>query len=167
MKLGEQMANSTTKDHITLESIKKEQSKLAEMITKFESAMKEPRFFEYQGVRIPLADGERYVGTIISACGTKRHHTILLPGEIENSNWKKSMEWAAGLGGDLPDRIEQALLYANLKEQFEGFYYWSNTQHAAYSDGAWFQGFDTGGQYYNDKSSECGARARAVRRVEI
>lgn len=107
---------------ITLEEIKEQQTKLAEMIASFEKETREPRYFEYQGEQIPLAHGERYVGTIISACGTKRHHTILLPGEIEKANWKKSMEWAAGLGGDLPDRIEQALLFAFMKEHFPEAY---------------------------------------------
>lgn len=150
---------------ITLEAVKAEQMKLAEMIASIEAAMKEPRFFEYQGVRIPLAEGERYVGTVISACGTKRQHTILLPGEIEDANWNKSMEWAAGLGGDLPDRIEQALLLAFMKDQFKEAYYWSNTQHASDSYYAWSQDFYDGGQLTTNKSAAL--RARAVRRLEI
>jgi len=150
---------------ITLEAIKAEQTKLAEMIASIEAAMKEPRFFEYQGVRIPLAEGERYVGTVISADATKRHHTILLPDEVENSNWKKSMEWAASIGGDLPDRVEQALLFATMNGQFKEAAYWSNTQHASGSIGSWCQYFGNGTQYGHFKSAEL--RARAVRRLEI
>ena len=149
---------------ITLEEIKEQQTKLAKMIASIEAAMKEPRFFEYQGEQIPLANGERYVGTIISACGTKRHHTILLPDEIEDSTWEGSMEWATGLGGDLPDRIEQALLFACMKECLQGAYYWSNT-HNSNSGEAWGQHFDYGGQYPYYKGATL--RARAVRRIEI
>jgi hypothetical protein len=43
--------------------------------------------------------------------------------------------------------------------------YWSSTQYAGYSDCAWFQGFDVGGQYGYGKSFE--GRARAVRRFLI
>ncbi len=150
---------------VTLEAIKAKQSKIVEMIAAFEAAMKEPRFFEYQGARIPLAQGELYLGTIISACGTKRHHTILLPGELEKANWKKAMEWAAELGGDLPDRVEQALLFATMKDQFKESAYWSNTQHAANSGFAWCQNFGYGYQDYDYEGYEL--RARAVRRLEI
>lgn len=150
---------------ITLEEIKEQQTKLAEMIANFEKGTREPRYFEYQGEQIPLANGERYVGTIISACGTKRHHTILLPGEIESSTWKKSMEWATGLGGDLPDRIEQALLFAFMKEHFLEAYYWSNTHGSSDSNDAWVQIFGCGYQNCYDKSYVF--RARAVRRIEI
>jgi hypothetical protein len=127
--------------------------------------MKEQKSFKYKGSYILLEPGERYVGTILSACNTKRHHIILLPGEIADASWNKSMEWAAGIGGDLPDRVEQAMLFATMKDQFKEAAYWSNTQHAAHSDYAWCQGFTNGNQRSYYKSSEL--RARAVRRLEI
>lgn len=112
-----------------------------------------------------LNDGEQWLGAIISADGSKRHHVILLPGELESSNWKHSMEWAAKIGGDLPDRSESALLFATMKSEFKEDAYWTNTQHAAYSDYAWYQDFGNGYQHDYYKSSQL--RARAVRRVVI
>jgi hypothetical protein len=75
------------------------------------------------------------------------------------------MEWAASIGGDLPDRVEQALLYKHLPDQFKKEWYWSNTQHSDYSDYAWYQYFLNGDQYGLRKGSKL--RARAVRRSVI
>ncbi|MFA6204429.1 MAG: hypothetical protein WC710_14720 [Gallionella sp.] len=113
---------------------------------------------------IPAArPGERYLGSIIEPSGRVRH-TFLMAGD-EKKNWKDGMEWAKDLGGDLPDRIEQAILYAHMPEEFQQEAYWSNTQHAALSSYAWCQIFHDGSQRSLLKSSEC--RARAVRRVAI
>jgi len=110
---------------------------------------------------IPLADGERYIGGIVAADGTTTH-IILLPGAFKGT-WKKSMNWSAKQGGDLPNRVEQALLYATAKEEFERDYYWSNTDDE--SGWAWFQYFYDGHQLSNPKNNEL--RARAVRRLII
>ena len=75
------------------------------------------------------------------------------------------MEWAKSIGGDLPDRVEQALLYKHLADQFQKNWYWSNTQHAADSVYAWSQGFHDG--FQNDFYKLIKLRARAVRRVAI
>ena len=111
-----------------------------------------------------LSEGESYVGCIGDALGNL-HHVILLPGEIEDANWKKSMEWAAGLGGDLPDRIEQAMLWANHRDQFKKDLYWSNEINHAESGWAGYQSFINGTQNDSHKTSEF--RARAVRRLPI
>ena len=111
-----------------------------------------------------LNEGEIYAGAIIKPDGTG-HHAILLPGDNDDASLDKQMEWAASIGGDLPDRVEQALMYKNLPDQFKKEWYWSNTQHASYSDYAWFQGFDYGDQDSTLKLTEL--RARAVRRLAI
>ena len=111
-----------------------------------------------------LNEGEIYAGAIINPDGTG-HHAILLPGDNDDASWDKQMEWAASIGGDLPDRVEQALMYKNLPDQFEKEWYWSNTQHASDSACAWCQGFDYGFQDYTHKVTEL--RARAVRRSVI
>ena len=111
-----------------------------------------------------LNEGEIYAGAIINPDGTG-HHAILLPGDNDDASWDKQMEWAASIGGDLPDRVEQALMYKNLPDQFEKEWYWSNTQHASDSDYAWFQYFVYGGQHGTHKDTEL--RARAVRRSVI
>ena len=111
--------------------------------------------------KIPVArPGERYLGSIIEPNGRVRH-TFLMPGD-EEKNWQDGMEWAKNLGGDLPDRIEQAMLHAFMPEEFRKEAYWSNTQHAGYSDYAWCQHFGNGGQIISCKS--CELRVRPVRR---
>jgi hypothetical protein len=117
--------------------------------------------FDPQG----LKEGEQYAGIILGKNGEQNYHLVLLPGEIEDANWQKSIDWAKSVGGELPTRREQALLYANLKEQFKSEWYWSCEQHAADSDYAWMQGFSTGGQGNDHKSDFY--RARAVRRLII
>lgn len=110
-----------------------------------------------------LNEGEIYAGAIIGKEGQPDHHLILLPGESDSVNWNSAKEWASAAGGELPTRREQSLLYANLKEHFQGSWYWSGEQHAAYSDYAWGQYFGTGNQNCHYEAFEC--RARAVRRV--
>ena len=150
---------------ITLEAVKAEQNKLASMIAQLEEAMKKPTFFEYQGKRIPLNTGEIYVGAIISADGSKRHHIILLPGEKNNVKWQAAMDWAASIGGELPDRCESALLFANMKDEFESEWHWLREQHVSDSRYAWCQTFLNGTQDCTSKRSKL--RARAVRRLKI
>lgn len=111
-----------------------------------------------------LNEGEIYVGAIIAPDGTG-HRVILLPGDVKDKDWDAAMEWAKSIGGDLPDRTEQALLFAHSKDQFKTEWYWSNTQHASYSICAWSQDFDDGNQSDDFKTYE--GRARAVRRVPI
>jgi hypothetical protein len=111
-----------------------------------------------------LNEGEIYAGAIITTDGTG-HHVILLPGDHEEANWQDAMEWAKSIGGDLPDRVEQALFFQHLSDQFQKEYYWSNTQHAADSGCAWCQDVDGGYQGTNHEILEL--RARAVRRVAI
>ena len=111
-----------------------------------------------------LNEGEIYAGAIVMPNG-EGHHVILLPGDHDDSTWHDSMEWAKSIGGDLPDRVEQALFYKHLPDHFQKDWYWSNTQHAAYSYCAWCQHFRLGYQSYFLKDRKC--RARAVRRVAI
>jgi len=112
-----------------------------------------------------LNPGEKFVGVIVSADGKYRHALILLPGEAEPNDWKAQMNWAASIGGDLPDRVESALLFATLRDEFKPEWYWSGEQRAASSDCAWVQDFGNG---YQDDSRKSGYfRARAVRRVVI
>jgi len=110
-----------------------------------------------------LSTGERYVGATVDPEG-KLTHVILLPGE-KKTTWKSAIKWAASIGGDLPTRLEQSLLYAYAKDAFEPDYYWSNTQHVSGSDSAWYQVFGNGPQDY--ASTGLKLRARAVRRLVI
>ena len=112
-----------------------------------------------------LNPGEKFVGVIVSADGKYRHALILLPGESEPNNWQAQMEWAASIGGELPDRVESALLFATLRDEFKKSDCWTREQHAAFSAYAWMQYFGYGGQLIILKSYDY--RARAVRRLVI
>ena len=111
-----------------------------------------------------LAEGEIYVGCIGDAAGNL-HHVILLPGDNPPATWEAQMEWAKSIGGDLPNRIEQSLLWANHRDQFQKDWYWSNETHHSESGWAWSQDFTNGRQYTNRLSHAL--RARAVRRLPI
>ena len=111
-----------------------------------------------------LAEGETYVGCIGDALGNL-HHVILLPGDNDDATHEAQLEWAKSIGGDLPNRIEQAMLWANHRDQFKKDWYWSNEQHHTESGWAWFQDFGDGTQYGLRKLLEF--RARAVRRLPI
>ena len=111
-----------------------------------------------------LAEGETYVGAIVRADGTG-HRIVLLPGDNNAASWQAQMEWAKSIGGNLPSRIEQAMLFAYHHDAFKPTWYWSNEQLAANSVYAWCQTFSSGTQYYSGTNSKL--RARAVRRVSI
>ena len=121
-------------------------------------------------IAIPAArPGERYIGSLIDPNG-RMCHSYLLPGDKEK-NWDDGLAWAKGLGGDLPSRVEQAMLFAHMPEEFKKKTYWSNTQYActdeqyACTDEIWYQHFGIGYQYVFNRRYEI--RVRAVRRVAI
>jgi hypothetical protein len=66
---------------------------------------------------------------------------------------------------DFPVQTQADAFRMDGPEAFDEAWYWSSTQHAAYSNDAWHQDFDDGYQYDGIKSFE--ARARAVRRLVI
>lgn len=108
-----------------------------------------------------LKEGEIYVGAIIKPDGIG-HHVILLEGDNDDANWNDAMAWAKSIGGDLPDRVEQSLLFAHMKDQFKEEWYWSCEQYASYSGFVWSQDFTNGNQHsYTTHET---LRARAVRR---
>ncbi|CAN7640446.1 DUF1566 domain-containing protein [Paraburkholderia terricola] len=149
---------------ITLEAIKAEHTKVAEMIAAFE---KQAATTEYRvaGTTITLAFGERYAGLILGENGEPDYHVVLLPGEAEDITWEAAGAWAAERGGLLPSRREQSLLFANLKSEFQSAYYWSSEQHESNGGWAWYQYFNYGTQHGYGKSSKL--RARAVRRLVL
>jgi hypothetical protein len=153
---------------ITLESIKSEHAKLANMIATFEKQQESSALF-FPEATIDLAPGEHYAGIIVGKDGDPSYHLVLLPGQADDITWEKAMAWASEQGVEniisLPTRREQALLFANLKEQFEERAYWSCEAHETESSWAWSQNFYYGTQYDDYRSSEL--RARAVRRLII
>ncbi|QYG07154.1 DUF1566 domain-containing protein [Janthinobacterium sp. PAMC25594] len=112
-----------------------------------------------------LQEGEIYAGLILGKDGAADYHLFLQAGEAVDVTWQAAVDWAKKLGHSLPTRREQALLIANLKEQFQPRWYWSGEQYGPSSSYAWGQLFGYGYQDYDLKSYE--GRARAVRRLEI
>lgn len=147
---------------VTLEAIEAAHNDVAEMIARYK-AQENPKAAFPITVEFPhLNHGERYIGTVINAIG-KAEHVILLPGDNDAATWQEQMDWAASIGGDLPNRIEQAMLFDGFRDEFQKEWYWSNTQHEGSPGFAWMQDFSDGGQLFNLKSGQL--RARAVRRV--
>jgi hypothetical protein len=112
---------------------------------------------------IELQDGEHYAGLILNADGTPSHHLVLRPEADKRMPWQAAVELAKDQGGTLPTRQEQALLFANLKDQFKAAWYWSNEEYEGDGSYAWGQGFYDGNQLDGRKSYE--GRVRAVRRL--
>jgi hypothetical protein len=119
----------------------------------------------------PLNEGETYVGAIGDRNGDV-YHLILLPGGKDDVSFADALEWAKSIGGDLPNRVESAMLFANARNQFERRAYWTNETFVDRDDPdeddakyAWSQHFYYGGQGYDRKRDEL--RARAVRRLPI
>jgi len=110
-----------------------------------------------------LKEGEQYAGLLLGKNGEPDQHIILLPGEVQSVNWDDARKFAANAGGELPTRREQALLFANLPEEFTPNWYWSGEQRGSVS--AWVQFFTLGYQDWNRSVSKC--RARAVRRSPL
>lgn len=108
-----------------------------------------------------LRTGEIYVATIQIA-DEAPYHLILLPDRPKyDMTHQAATEWASNIGGELPNRPEQALLFAHQRDQFDGDWYWSNTLNVSYPDYVWYQNFINGHQH-----TACGnkLRARAIRR---
>ena len=107
--------------------------------------------------------GGTYAGISRGVDGAPDEHLVLLPGEAVDVDWDAARAFATSIGGELPTRAEQALLFGNLKDQFQRDWYWSGEQ--AGPSNAWNQNFNNGNQNNNNRSYE--GRARAVRRLEI
>ena len=149
---------------VTLGDIKATQARLAEMIACLES-QQQTRTIDLPATTIILHPGERYAGIVLGQDAEQRYHLILLPGEAEDVTHEAATEWAASIAGEQPTRSEQALLFANLKDQFAKAAYWAAPRHESDPDYAWYQYFSYGGQDFFHRSGQL--RARAVRRLII
>lgn len=150
---------------ITLEAIEAKHSEISDLIEKFKK-QSATTTIEVAAVTITLEPGERYAGLILGEDGKPSHHLVLLPGDKDGSKWSEAQSWAVDQGGDLPTRREQSLLFANLKGEFQGTYYWSRETHESDSASAWCQYFFYGYQG-SGRKDDLSCRARAVRRLEI
>ncbi|HRH29639.1 MAG TPA: DUF1566 domain-containing protein [Aquabacterium sp.] len=153
------MSHAVATAPVTLEQIEAAHQATANLIEQFKAQA--PKHFSIAAMDIELKAGERYAGLVLHPDGTPSHHLILLPDQAVDVNWQDATAWAAKIGGELPSRQEQSLLFANLKNEFLLRTYWSREEHSKGS--AWFQGFCYGTQSSNGHYGEfC---ARAVRRL--
>lgn len=109
-----------------------------------------------------LNTDEVYSGAIGDQKG-KLYHLVLLPGDNGKASQADQLAWAKSIGGDLPNKIEMAMLWITCRDQFQKEWYWSNQAHEIFSGYAWCQLFDYGGQVNYGVSTKL--RARAVRRI--
>jgi hypothetical protein len=116
-------------------------------------------------VKDRLNEGELYAGLILGRQGEPDHHLILLPGAAGDVSWPAAQEWAGERGGSLPTRRELALLFANLREEFDRAWYWSSEHHETRAQLVWGQNFASGIQTVYGRPFR--GNARAVRRIDI
>jgi hypothetical protein len=106
-----------------------------------------------------------FAGLITKPDGT--HHAVVLLADKPEQRlpWQQAMEWATGLQAELPSRPVAAMLFANLKPQFEEAWHWTSDEDPDDGSYAWGQTFNVGSQFYTHKSYE--GRARAVRLIQL
>jgi len=149
---------------VTIEAIQARQTELAAMIQAFQEQATSVTCIEIEEATIELQPGERYAGAVLDEDGDHMHHLVLMaqrPGK--KLNWQAAMDWAQSIGGSLPSRQEQALLFANCKPHLEGVWHWSSQTHEDDASFAWDCDFINGTQDDNHKLNELSAVA--VRRV--
>ena len=89
----------------------------------------------------------------------------LAEGDAADVGWPGALDWAAAQGGELPNRRELSLLFANLREQFEREWYWSSEPHETRAQLVWGENFASGIQTVYGRPFR--GHARAIRRVLI
>ena len=107
--------------------------------------------------------GGIYAGLTTGKDGAPYTLILLADKPAKDLPWKKAMAWAKDLEADLPNRVEGALLFANLKDRLDPTWHWLNEEHSA--SYAWVCYFTYGYQYYGHESDE--GSAVAVRRLAL
>lgn len=115
---------------------------------------------------IALQPGEHYAGVVLDEAGQVIHHLVLMAQRPDKKlTWQAACEWAASVGGELPSRQEQALLYANCKPHLEPVWHWSGETHEDDASYAWGCFCNYGYQDSNRKRVE--GSAVAVRLIPV
>ena len=150
---------------ITLEAIEAKQTELSLLIAKFKEQPTTPATTQwvFPEVSIELQPGEHYAGAVLDESGHLMHHLVLMAQLPKGKlNWQAACDWAESVGGDLPNRQELSLLFANCKPHLQAVWHWSNETHADDASYAWCCNFGYGYVYGGHKSYE--GSAVAVRR---
>lgn len=114
------------------------------------------------GIGQPLYGGV-FAGLITKPDGMHCAVVLLAAKAEKRLTWKQAMGWAKKLKAELPARPTSALLYSNLKAEFEPGWHWTCEELDRLC--AWNQIFHHGYQSYGFKSFE--GHARAVRYIPI
>ena len=110
--------------------------------------------------------GATYMGIVRGENGARDYQLWDLGEADKRMPWAEAMKWAEGVGGGLPTRRDQAVMFGNRGEgQYKSEWYWSCEQYAGYESYAWMQNFNHGSQ--NDDHKSLAYLARAVRRKPI
>ena len=106
--------------------------------------------------------GGKFAGVLTDRAG-ELYALILLGDKQEDMDWKAALKWAQGLQADLPNRIEAAMLFQHLDDEFAKERHWTNEESS--ESYAWICDFNLGNQNNGRKGSEFSARA--VRRFPL
>ena len=149
---------------VTLEAIQAKQTELAAMIQQLHEQAAHCTQIEIEGCTLELRAGEHYAGAVLDKNGDHLHHLVLRAERPAGKlNWQAAMDWAKGVGGSLPSRQENSLLFANCKYHLDPSWHWSSESHEDDASCAWGCNFGDGYTDYDLKSYE--GSAVAVRRV--
>lgn len=150
---------------VTIELIQAKQTELAALIAQLQATPAQAsRNIYIEEETFDLAPGEHYAGSVLDANGQHMHHLVLMAAKPEGDlDWKAALEWAEEVGGALPTRQEQALLFANCKPHLQPRWHWSCEEYETDASSAWDCDFYDGHQYGYHKSFD--GSAVAVRRV--
>ena len=151
---------------ITLEAIEAAHQEVSKLIAEFKEQATRTTVHTFAQVDITLRPGDRYVGPVLDENGKLLHHLVLMAERPAiKVKWQAAMDWAASIGGTLPTRQEQALLYANCKPHLKPEWHWSSETYEGDASVAWSCVFSNGGQYDGRKSYE--GSVVAVRRIHV
>ena len=152
---------------VTIELIQAKQTELAALIAQLQAAPAQASRNVYiEEETFDLAPGEHYAGAVLDANGQHVHHLVLMAAKPEGDlDWKAALEWAEKVGGALPTRQEQALLFANCKSHLQPRWHWSCEEHETEASYAWYCRFLNGTQDNYRKSFE--GSAVAVRLIPL
>ena len=145
---------------ITLDAIEAKQTEISKLIAQFKDQASRPTWLVLPQVDVQLYPGERYAGPVLDEAGNVLYHLVLMAQKPATKlNHQAAMDWAASIGGMLPTRQEQALLYANCKPHLKPEWHWSCETYKDDASYAWLCNFS-----YGLNKSYAGS-AVAVRRV--
>lgn len=147
---------------VTLELVQTRQAELAQLIEQLTRQPIARTQISLPAATITLEPGEHYAGAVLDAQGQIKHHLVLMAAKPDGElDWQAAMDWAATVGGSLPTRQEQALLFANCKPHLEAAWHWScETEGSSYAWGCYFYNGHQGCSYRSGEGC-----AVAVRRL--